>query len=213
MPNPPPPERTRRARQVLTDLWHHGTDDDLRSTLAGALTAFNDPDLRQLLAEHTDSDDPRTRRLCRNGIRYLDQFNPATRRTYTGPSLHGLASGYDVEDLAFLLHRDSAAGDPYHEHAHPRERDIAKALRWGHWKRVAGENTVRITGRHIAVTITEDEPSRWSAAFLDPIDPGLPPCRLPSHRRVSAGFSSTAIGTVGQIVSGPNNTGRMPRTS
>jgi hypothetical protein len=211
VPNPPLQERTRRARQVLIELWHDDIDDDLRSTLAGALTAFRDPHIRPLLAEHADSDDPRTRRLCRNGIRYLDQFDPATRRTYTGTTLQGLASGYHVRDLAFLLHRDAADGDPYNEHPHPREKDIAKALRWGHWKRVPGENTVRVTSRHTVVIIAEDEPSRWGAAFLDPTDPGLPPCRLPWHRQVTVGFPSTAIGTDGQISSGPNNTGRAPQ--
>lgn len=212
VPNPPPPDRTRRARQALTDLWHGDIDDDLRSTLAGALTAFDDPDLRPLLAEHRDSHDPRTRRLCRGGIRHLDQYDPATRRKYTGPALQGSAAGYDDEDLAFLLHRDVADGDPYGERPHPREKDILKTLRWGGRERVPGENVVRITGRHIVVTIDEDAPSRWGVAFIDPTEPGLPPCRLPWHRRVSTGFSATAIGTDGQIVSGPNNTGREPKS-
>lgn len=153
------------------------------------------------------------RRLCRNGSKHLDQFDPETRRNYTGPELQGSASGYDDKELAFLLHRDVTDGDPYGERPHPREADIGKALRWGRRERLPGENVLRITSRHIVVTIDEDQSARWSVAFVDPDEPGVLPCRLAWHRRVSTGFSSTAIGTDGTIVSGPNNTGRSPRTS
>jgi hypothetical protein len=85
-----------------------------------------------------------------------------------------------------------------------------KTLRWGHRERLPGENVVRISGRHIVITLDEDKPSRWSVSFADPAEPELLPCRLPWHRQVHTGFSCTAIGTDGQIVSGPNNTGRKP---